>query len=133
MVRKLGELPNFLVFNSGTKSIGNNSIFTFSLWLFVLPQNYIFAFRDYNGNWMLPIVNAIVTLLPCVYLMQCLHHILLDIYKYLIMQRSLWQMVRTRTSEDPILDIPEGSAERGRGQAPCGNPPPPPPRQPVSL
>jgi hypothetical protein len=39
----------------------------------------------------------------------------------------------TRTSEDPILDIPEGSARRGRGQAPCGNATPPPPRPPVSL
>jgi hypothetical protein len=42
-------------------------------------------------------------------------------------------MVRTRTSEDPILDIPEGSTGRGRGQAPCGNAPLPPPRPPVSL
>jgi hypothetical protein len=42
-------------------------------------------------------------------------------------------MVRTRTSEDPILDIPEGSAGRGHDQAPCGNPPPPPPHSPVSL
>jgi hypothetical protein len=42
-------------------------------------------------------------------------------------------MVRTRTNEDPILDIPEGSIGRGRGQAPCGNAPLPPPRSPVSL
>jgi hypothetical protein len=35
-------------------------------------------------------------------------------------------MLRTRTSEDPILDIPEGSV--GRGGAP-----PPPPHPPVSL
>jgi hypothetical protein len=39
-------------------------------------------------------------------------------------------MVRTRTSKDPTLDIPEGSARRGHGQAPCGNAPPHPP---VSL
>jgi hypothetical protein len=41
-----------------------------------------------------------------------------------MMQSSLWQMVHTRTSEDPILDIPKGSARRGRGQAPRGNAPP---------
>jgi hypothetical protein len=29
-------------------------------------------------------------------------------------------MVHTRTSEDAILDIPEGSVGRGRGQVPCG-------------
>jgi hypothetical protein len=38
--------------------------------------------------------------------------------------------MRTRTSEDVILDIPEGSVGRGRGQVPCGGAPPPPP---VSL
>jgi hypothetical protein len=42
-------------------------------------------------------------------------------------------MVHTRTSEDPILNIPDGSVGHGRGQAPCGNAPPPPPRPPVSL
>jgi hypothetical protein len=42
-------------------------------------------------------------------------------------------MVHTRTSEDPILDMPEGSTGCGRGQAPRGNAPPPPPRPPVSL
>jgi hypothetical protein len=42
-------------------------------------------------------------------------------------------MVRIRTSKDPILDIPEGSAGRGRGQVPHGNAPPPPTRPPVSL
>jgi hypothetical protein len=39
-------------------------------------------------------------------------------------------MVRIRTSEDAILDIPEGSVGRGRGQVPRGGAPPPPP---VSL
>jgi hypothetical protein len=39
-------------------------------------------------------------------------------------------MVCTRTSEDPILNIPEGSAGHGRGQAPRSNAPP---RSPVSL
>jgi hypothetical protein len=35
-----------------------------------------------------------------------------------------------RTSEDPILDIPEGSVGQGRGQVPRGNAPP---RPPISL
>jgi hypothetical protein len=47
-----------------------------------------------------------------------------------MMQSSIWQMVHTRTSEDAILDIPEGSVGRGRGQVPCGSAPP---RPPVSL
>jgi hypothetical protein len=62
--------------------------------------------------------------------MQSLHHNLLDVCKYLMMQSSIWQMVRTRTSEDAILDIPEGSVGRGLGQVPCGSAPPLPP---VSL
>jgi hypothetical protein len=62
--------------------------------------------------------------------MQSLHHDLMDICKYLMMQSSIWQMVRTRTYEDSILDIPEGSVRRGRGQDPRGATPPPPP---VSL
>jgi hypothetical protein len=45
--------------------------------------------------------------------MQSLHHILLDLCKYLMMQSSLWKMVRTRTSEDTILDILEGFASSG--------------------
>jgi hypothetical protein len=36
-------------------------------------------------------------------------------------------MVRTRTSEDSILDIPEGSIGCGRDQVPRGDAPPPPP------
>jgi hypothetical protein len=39
-------------------------------------------------------------------------------------------MVRTRTSEDPILNIPEGSIRCGSGQVPRGGAPPHPP---VSL
>jgi hypothetical protein len=35
--------------------------------------------------------------------------------------------VRTRTSENSILDIPEGSVGHGRGQVPRGGAPPPPP------
>jgi hypothetical protein len=34
MVRILVELPKFLVFNSGTNSFGNSSVFTFYLLLF---------------------------------------------------------------------------------------------------
>jgi hypothetical protein len=33
-------------------------------------------------------------------------------------------MLRTRTSEDSILDIPEGSVRCGRGQVPRGGAPP---------
>jgi hypothetical protein len=65
--------------------------------------------------------------------MQSLHHILLDICKYLMMQSSIWQMVCTWTSEELILDILEGSVGCGHGQASRGNPPPPPPHPPVSL
>jgi hypothetical protein len=36
--------------------------------------------------------------------------------KYLMMQSSIWQMVCTRTSEDPILNILEGSVGCGHGQ-----------------
>jgi hypothetical protein len=56
--------------------------------------------------------------------MQSLHQILLDICKYLMMQCSIWQMVNTRTSEDPILEIPKGSTGRGCGQTPRDNAPP---------
>jgi hypothetical protein len=65
--------------------------------------------------------------------MQSLHHNLLDFCKYLMMQSSLWHMVHTSSSEDPILNIPEGSARRGHGQAPHGNAPLPPPHVLVSL
>jgi hypothetical protein len=76
---------------------------------------------------MLPFVNAIVTLLHCIYLMHSLHHTLLDNCMYLMMQSCLLRMVHTRATEQVVLDIPEGSARRGRGQAPCANAPPPPP------
>jgi hypothetical protein len=65
--------------------------------------------------------------------MKSLHHILLDICKYLMMQSLIWLMVHTRTLEDPILDIPEGSVGRGHGQVPRNNAPPPPPHLQVSL
>jgi hypothetical protein len=85
------------------------------------------------NKYMFTIVNAIVTLLHCIYLMQSLHHNLLDLCEYLMMQSSLWQTVRTKTSGDPILNIPVGSVGRGHGQAPRGNAPPPPPHPSVSL
>jgi hypothetical protein len=68
-----------------------------------------------------------------VYLMQCFHHILLDVCKYLMMQSSIWQMVRTRTFEELNLDNPEGSVGRGCGQVPRGGAPPPPPVSPEQL
>jgi hypothetical protein len=115
MARKLGELSKFFVFNSGTESFGSSSVSAFSSLLFALVQNYSLPFRYHNGKWMLHFVNAIVTLLHCVYLMQSFHHILLGMCKYLM------------TSEDPILDIREGSVGRGCGQVPRGSAPPPPP------
>jgi hypothetical protein len=65
--------------------------------------------------------------------MQGFHHTLLDICKYLMMQSSIWQMVRTRTFEELNLDSPKGSVRRGHGQVPHGGAPPPPPQPPVSL
>jgi hypothetical protein len=44
MVRKMGELPKFLVFNSKTKSFSNSSIFTFYLLLFTFIHISVFAF-----------------------------------------------------------------------------------------
>jgi hypothetical protein len=84
---------------------------------------------------MLSFVNAIVTLLYCNYLMHDLHHILLDYCNYVMMQRWLWQMVRTRATDDDVLDILEGFTPRrhGCGQSPRGNAPPPPSLPPVRL
>jgi hypothetical protein len=67
--------------------------------------------------------------------MHRLDHILLDHYDYLMMQSCLWQMVRTRATDDDVLDIPEGSAPHGhgRGQPSRGNALPPLPHPPVSL
>jgi hypothetical protein len=65
--------------------------------------------------------------------MQSLQHNLSDVCKYLMMQSLIWQMVRIRTFEDSILDIPEGCIGRERGQVPRGSAPPPPTRSPVSL
>jgi hypothetical protein len=44
MVRKPGELPKLLVFNSGTESFGNSSVFTFYLLLFTFIQISVFTF-----------------------------------------------------------------------------------------
>jgi hypothetical protein len=76
---------------------------------------------------MLAFVNAIVPLLYCIYLMHSLHHTLMDCCKYLMMKSYLWQMMRTRAFEEPLLDIPESSSCRGcgHGQASCGNAPRP--------
>jgi hypothetical protein len=81
---------------------------------------------------MLPLINAIVTLLHCLYLMQSLHHILLDLCKYLMIQSSLWQMVRTRSGKDVYDDVPEFST-RCHGTFHPPVPPSSPPTHPVSL
>jgi hypothetical protein len=81
---------------------------------------------------MLPLVNAIVTLLHCVYLMESLHHNLLEYCKYLMIQRSLWQMVRTRSGKDVYDDVPEFST-RHRGTFNPPVPPSSPPTPPISL
>jgi hypothetical protein len=44
MVRNLGELAKFLVFNSETNSFGNSSVFTFYLLLLAFVQISVFAF-----------------------------------------------------------------------------------------
>jgi hypothetical protein len=44
MVRKLVELPNFLVFNSRTEFFGNSSVFTFYLLLFAFIEISVFTF-----------------------------------------------------------------------------------------
>jgi hypothetical protein len=43
MVRNLGVLPKFLVFNSGIKSFENSSVFTFYLLLFAFIKISVFA------------------------------------------------------------------------------------------
>jgi hypothetical protein len=44
MVRKMVELPIFLVFNSRIKSFGSSSIIAFYLLLFAFIQISVFAF-----------------------------------------------------------------------------------------
>jgi hypothetical protein len=61
-----------------------------------------------------------------------LHHILLDLCKYLMIQSSLWQMVRTRSGKDVYDDVPEFSTHcRGAFHPPV--PPSSPSTPPVSL
>jgi hypothetical protein len=43
MIRKLGELPKFFVFNSETKFFGNSSVFAFYLLLFTFIQISVFT------------------------------------------------------------------------------------------
>jgi hypothetical protein len=50
MVRKLGELPNVLVFNSRTESFGNSSVFALSLLLFALILNCSLLYEIAMGN-----------------------------------------------------------------------------------
>jgi hypothetical protein len=51
-----------------------------------------------------------------------------------MVQSYLWQMVRTRVTEEQLLDIPKSSAKHGRGQAPHADTHSPPPLcPPVSL
>jgi hypothetical protein len=47
MDRKLGELPNFVVFNSRIESFGNSSVFTFSFLCLLCIE-----FCDYFSNVM---------------------------------------------------------------------------------
>jgi hypothetical protein len=82
------------------------------------------------NKWMFILCKYSCLPFNYVYLMQGFHHILLNVCKYLMMQSSICQMVRTRTVEELNLDRPEGSVGRGRGQIPRGGAPPPPP---VSL
>jgi hypothetical protein len=55
MVRKLVELPKFLVFNSKTNSFGNSSIFAFYLLLFTLYRILYLLFQ--------PLIVGLVTFL----------------------------------------------------------------------
>jgi hypothetical protein len=58
MVRKLVELPKFLVFNYGTNSFGNSSIFIFYLLLFTLYRFLYLLFE-------LLIMGLMAFLCPC--------------------------------------------------------------------
>jgi hypothetical protein len=100
---------------------------------YVTPDVTLCLITKFMNKWMFTFCKCNCFPFQCVYLMQGFHHILLDIYKYLMMQSSIWQMVHTRTSEDPILNILEGSIRRGHGQVRRGGAPPPPPCPPISL
>jgi hypothetical protein len=47
MVKKLGELPNFLVLSSGTESFGNRSVFAFP---YCCSPNYSFCFIVFRSD-----------------------------------------------------------------------------------
>jgi hypothetical protein len=99
----------------------------------VTPDVTLCMITKFMNKWMFTFCKYNCFPFHCVYLMQGFHYILLDICKYLMMQSSIWQMVRTRSSEDSILDIPKGSVGRGCGLGPCGGAPPPQPYPPISL
>jgi hypothetical protein len=75
------------------------------------------------NKWMLLFVNAIVTLLHCIYLMQILHHTQLDVCKYLMKQSYLWQMMCRTAAKQAVLNVPESSVGHGHGQPPRANAP----------
>jgi hypothetical protein len=99
----------------------------------VTPDVTLSMTTKFMNKWMFTFCKYKCFSFHYVYLMQGFHHILLDICKYLMMQSSIWQMVHTRTSENPILGIPEGCDGCGRGQVPRGGAPPPSPHLPVNL
>jgi hypothetical protein len=99
----------------------------------VTPDATLCMITKFMNRWKFTFCKYNCFPFHCVYLMQGFHHILLDICKYLMIESSIWQMVHTRTSDHPILDIREGSIRRGRGQVPRGSAPPPPPHPSVSL
>jgi hypothetical protein len=82
------------------------------------------------NKWMFTFCKYSCLPFHYVYLIQGFHHILLDVCKYLMIQSSIWQIVRTRTFEELSLGNPEVSVRRGHGQVPRGGAPP---RPPVSL
>jgi hypothetical protein len=56
MVRNLGELTKFLVFNSVTESFGSSSVFAFSLLLFAL---YSFLYFLVGNGFLLRISDVL--------------------------------------------------------------------------
>jgi hypothetical protein len=84
---------------------------------------------------MLPFLNAIVTILHCIYLMKAYIILYWTCCLYLMVQSYLWQIVHTRSTEEAMLGIPEPTTGRGQAlHAPsCWNAPPPPPPPIVSI
>jgi hypothetical protein len=56
----------------------------------VTPAVTLCMITPFLNKWMFTFVNTIVTLSHCAYLMQSLHHNLLGVCKYLMMQSSKW-------------------------------------------